>query len=206
MQFLGLFNLLTIKGCSETGLFTHLTNHVFRSLQFRKYIIYEGHLFFRSVQKLTEIWDMLQKVNKKKFCFLDCYSWIGCGKLVLLWREYLSSAVNVLTNTPTISDITKTDIFQINSRHSNETTWCKWLSKGVLKRGFLIYGVSEFTEFLISEMHSLLGSHFHSNCSKFDVDFPYASQNWENICCFLDNCIWIGCRKCFLLRWEYLSS
>ena len=30
-QCLGLFNLLTVEGCSEPGLFRHLTKHVFRS-------------------------------------------------------------------------------------------------------------------------------------------------------------------------------
>ena len=32
MQFFVLFNMLTVERCFETGLFKHLTNHVFRSL------------------------------------------------------------------------------------------------------------------------------------------------------------------------------
>ena len=38
----------------------------------------------------------------------------------LLRREYLSSAVSVLTNTPKISDITKKDIFRLNLSDSDE--------------------------------------------------------------------------------------
>ena len=32
VQFLGLPNMFTVKGFSETGPFGHLTNHVFRTL------------------------------------------------------------------------------------------------------------------------------------------------------------------------------
>ena len=38
----------------------------------------------------------------------------------LLRREYLSSAVSVLTNTPKISDITQKDIFRLNFSDSDE--------------------------------------------------------------------------------------
>ena len=40
---------------------------------------------------------MKRKIDKKAFCFGDNSIWIGCVKLSLLRREYLSSAVNVLT-------------------------------------------------------------------------------------------------------------
>ena len=46
----------------------------------------------------------MQQKSQKNFRFLDNCSWIGCGKFFLLRREYLSSAVSVLTNTPNISD------------------------------------------------------------------------------------------------------
>ena len=32
VQFLGLFNMFTAEGCSETRLVSYLINHVFRSL------------------------------------------------------------------------------------------------------------------------------------------------------------------------------
>ena len=39
---------------------------------------------------------------------------IGCVNLSLLRREYLSSAVNVLTNTYKALHLSKTDFFQVN--------------------------------------------------------------------------------------------
>ena len=36
---------------------------------------------------------------------------IGRGKFPVLYREYLASAVNVLTNSPKILDLTEIDIF-----------------------------------------------------------------------------------------------
>ena len=41
------FNMLTLPKCSDTGLFRHLRNNAFCSLEFRKYISYEVHLCFR---------------------------------------------------------------------------------------------------------------------------------------------------------------
>ena len=41
--------------------------------------------------------------------------------LSLLGREYLSLAVNVLTNSTKISDITEKDILQLNFSQSDET-------------------------------------------------------------------------------------
>ena len=57
-QCLGPFDMLTIEGCSETGPFRHLSNHVFRSIYFRKYISYEAHLLFQNVQNFKYISDM----------------------------------------------------------------------------------------------------------------------------------------------------
>ena len=37
------------------------------------------------------------KIRQKVFGFLDNFLWIDCKKLLLLWREYLSSANKVLT-------------------------------------------------------------------------------------------------------------
>ena len=64
---------------------------------------YEGYLF-KNVQHLISISYMQQKIQENFFCFLANCSRIGCGKYFLLQREYYSSVVNVLTNTPAISD------------------------------------------------------------------------------------------------------
>ena len=57
---------------------------------------------------------MQEKIQKKLLCFLDNGVRIGCVKLSLLRREYLSSAVNVLTNTYKALHLTKTDFFPLN--------------------------------------------------------------------------------------------
>ena len=58
-----------------------------------------------------------QKRNKnpeKVFCFKDNAVWTFCVKVYILRREYVYSAVNVLTNSPNILDLTKADFFQLN--------------------------------------------------------------------------------------------
>ena len=47
---LGLFTMFLVEGYSETVLFRYLSNHVFQTLQFRKYISYDCHLYFEYVQ------------------------------------------------------------------------------------------------------------------------------------------------------------
>ena len=60
---------------------------------------------------------------EKLFYFLDNCIWIGSGKFSQSWTRYLSSAVNVLTNTPKTSPITRGDISQINAHENEEKTW-----------------------------------------------------------------------------------
>ena len=52
---------------------------------------------------------MQEKIDKKLFVFE-----IGCVKLSLLRREYLSSTVNVLTNSYKALRLTKKDFFRLN--------------------------------------------------------------------------------------------
>ena len=64
--------------------------------------------------KMFKIWCKFQKQNKnaeKVFRFLDNCPWIGRSNLSQSQTRYLSSEVNVLTNTPKISHITKWNIF-----------------------------------------------------------------------------------------------
>ena len=63
---------------------------------------------------------MERKIPEKVFCFWDNSILIGCVKLSLLKSEYLSSAVNVLTNSLKILHSTKRDFFELNSLHSDE--------------------------------------------------------------------------------------
>ena len=65
---------------------------------------------------------MLQTMTKD-FCFLKRYIWVDCVNLSLLWRECLSSAVNVWLNSPKISAGTDRDIFQLNIAQSDKRIW-----------------------------------------------------------------------------------
>ena len=56
----------------------------------------------------------MQKKIRKSFLFGDNCVRIGCVKLSLLRREYLSSAVNVLTNSYNALRLTKTEFFRFN--------------------------------------------------------------------------------------------
>ena len=86
------------------------------------------------------------------FCFWDNYIWNGCVKLSLLRREYLSLAVNVLTNSLKILLITKSDFvnsisFAVSNKYRKccrradlDNVWARLrccLSKGTEKRHFL---------------------------------------------------------------------
>ena len=68
-QCLNPFTMLPVKGSFETGLFGHISSHVFRSAYFRKEISYEGHLFFENVLNLMQISKMQEKIDKKIFVF-----------------------------------------------------------------------------------------------------------------------------------------
>ena len=48
--WLGPVNMLTADGSSETALFIHLSEDVFRRKKNRKYLSYEANLFFQMVQ------------------------------------------------------------------------------------------------------------------------------------------------------------
>ena len=54
------------------------------------------------------------KNAEKVFCFKDNGVWTCCVKVCILRLEYVYSAVNVLTNSPNILDLTKADFFQLN--------------------------------------------------------------------------------------------
>ena len=115
----GLAYTVLPEGSSENGLFRHLFNHVFRNLSFRKYISYEGRLFW----KIFEIWFSFQKWKNKLtinfFSFWDNCIWVCSLKLCLLRREYVSLAVNMVTNILKTLHVTKRDLLQLNCVHSD---------------------------------------------------------------------------------------
>ena len=81
---------------------------------------------------------------------------------------------------------------------------CLW--KVCLKREFLdIYFATYFGARNFGNT-SAMGTSFFWKCSKFNLALKNEETNWENVFCFLDNCIQIGSFKFSLLRREYLSS
>ena len=159
---------------------------------------------------------------QKSFCLRDKCIWIGCVKLPLLRREYLSSAVNVLTNNLQIFHVTKRDSFQLSYLHSDQWIWescCHWdsnrvlarlprcLSRSPLKRDFLgIYLTTSLGVRYFRDTSAMRVIFFFWKGSKFDADMKNAQNSSENVFCFWGKSIWIGCIKLSLLRREYLSS
>ena len=95
-QSFGLFTMSFVERSSQSGVFRHLSKDVFRGRYFRKYISYEGHLFFENVRNLMQIRKTEKKIEKNSFFFWDKCIWNFCIHLSLLLREYLSLAVNLL--------------------------------------------------------------------------------------------------------------
>ena len=141
----------------------------------------------------------LRKAGKKSdffFCFLDNCTGICCYKFSLLRRWYLPSAVNVLTKNPTIPDINKTEILHLNFPGSHgkisQKSCCAdfsrlrdrlacWLSKDVLKQGFLYIYLPLLSQSEISKIQKAERPFFISKCLKIDVDFRNAGKNGEKL-------------------------
>ena len=70
-----------------------------------------GSSFFWKNSKFKVDFENATKNSEKAFCFWDNCVRIGCVKLSLLRKEYLSSAVNVLKKSYKALRLTKTDFF-----------------------------------------------------------------------------------------------
>ena len=80
--------MLLVEGCCETGPFRHLSQHLFRSPYFQKYITFEGHLFFRNVQNLIQICKMHKKI-RFFFCFFKSLHLNWLRKIVTINNRIL---------------------------------------------------------------------------------------------------------------------
>ena len=122
--------------------------------------------------------------------------WIGCFKLPLLRREYLSSAVNVLTKSLQILHITETDYFHLNCLHSDHWIWKRVCrsdlkrssvslpccpTKGPLKRHFLdIYLTTFFGVRLFANTSAMRIIIFFCVVLKFSLDFKIKKKIRKN--------------------------
>ena len=132
----------------------------------------------------------------------------------------MSLAVNVLTNSRKVRDVTKRDFFRLKFFHVDQyicerccrPDWnsvsarlpCYFL-KGPLKRDFLEFIYPRFSGLVKSKIRQLSGSSFLWKYSKLNLDFQNAQKKLKKVFCFWDNCIWRCCIKLPLLRRECLS-
>ena len=79
-----------------------------------------GSSFFWKCSKFNKNSKNVETKSEKFFCFRDNIIWIGCLELYLLWRKYLSSVVNMITNLPKTLYIAKRYFFQLNSLQSDQ--------------------------------------------------------------------------------------
>ena len=70
--------------------------------------------FFWKYSKLNLDFENKVKNREKVFSFWDNCMWMGCIKLSLLWRERLSTALVLLTNSLKLFHISKRDFLPLN--------------------------------------------------------------------------------------------
>ena len=107
-HFLGLLTMLLLKGIFQQRFLDIYLTTFFGVCKFGNTFAMSV-IFFLKVLKISSIFQIFRRKLGKKFFFWDNCIWKGCVKLSLSRREYLSSAVNVLTNSVKIFHITKRD-------------------------------------------------------------------------------------------------
>ena len=127
-QCFGRFTMLLVEESSETALFTQNLStfsesviseiqNLWRSSFFSKYLKF--HLDFKNVGKTCE----------RTFCFWENCIWIGMIKFSLLRTGYFSLAGNVLTSSPKIFHVNKTELSNsmalavVNEYHKSAAWW-----------------------------------------------------------------------------------
>ena len=85
----------------------------------RDFFVWKFSIFDTDLKNAQRNWQ-------KGFCFWGNSVWIGCIKLSLLRTEYLSSPVNVLTDSLKILHVTKRDLFQLIYLHIHQWLWWWW--------------------------------------------------------------------------------
>ena len=142
-------------------------------------------IFFKKYLKLNVNFRNPSKNSEKSFLLWDNCTWIGSCKFSLLQRKCMSSAVNLLINSPKISPITNRHIFGLNVHLSDEKIWWKgcrqdssnvldpltcWLSKGVLKGGLFghlsshVFRTPEFPKYIGYDGHGFFFKILKNHC------------------------------------------
>ena len=184
-QCLGTFTMLLVKRFSQAVLLKHLSGYVFgvRNFEITKSMtitfLWKYSKFDLDSKNAAKNWE-------KAFCFRDNWIWIDVVKLSPLTTGYFSSAANVLTRSPKIWHVNKTDFFHLKWLRSYpwiiyrwcdpdlNTAWARlpcYLSKVPLKHDFLDIYLTTFSESVISKIQNLWELSFVSKCLKFNLDF-----------------------------------
>ena len=122
-QCLGTFTILLVEGSSETGIFRHFSDYVFRIPNFENTKSMRVIFFFSKYSKFNLDFKNAAKNSEKFFCFWDNGIWIGIVKLSLLTRGYISLVAKVLTSSAKIWHVNKRDFFEHNFHASNYWIW-----------------------------------------------------------------------------------
>ena len=117
-----------------------------------------GSSFFWKCSKFKVNFKNAKKNWDTVFCFWDNSIWTGCVKLSLLSREYLSSAVNMLTKSLNILHSTNMDFLQLNYVHPDQQICLKFPSSRFQQclgpfTMFLVQGSSETGFFMDLSNH-----------------------------------------------------
>ena len=80
-------------------------------------------IFLCKIVKFNPAFKNAETNSEKVYCFWDNCIGIGCLTLFLLSTEYLSSAVNMLPNTPKTHHITMKYLFQLNCLNTDQEIW-----------------------------------------------------------------------------------
>ena len=121
-QWLGPFTILLVEASSATRLFRHLSDYVFGVYNFENTKAMRVFLFPKR-SKFQLDFKKAAKMRVKVFSFWDNCIWIGIVKFSLLRTGYFSSAASVLTSSPKIFNVYKSNFFQLNWLGSDEWIW-----------------------------------------------------------------------------------
>ena len=119
-KYLGRFHMLTVKACSETALFRErYITKILTDCNFRNSLAVTIIFSFKFLGFDVNSRNRTKKSKKVFYFSYNCIC-IGSGKFSQSWTGYLSSTINMLTNTSKISPNTRGDTFQINFNENDE--------------------------------------------------------------------------------------